>query len=129
MDRFYIIPNLLKDGDYAITNEIKNYIESRGCRCYTAEKDSDGHIIPGTVPDDAQCGLVLGGDGTLIRSVRDLGGRNLPLLGINLGTLGYLAEVDLDNYKEALDLLFNGTPDIEERMMLCGTFKAAKTLP
>ena len=34
MDRFYIIPNLLKDGDYAITNEIKNYIESRGGRCY-----------------------------------------------------------------------------------------------
>ena len=122
MDRFYIIPNLLKDGDYAITNEIKNYIESRGCCCYTAEKDSDGHIIPGTVPDDAQCGLVLGGDGTLIRSSGTLGGRNLPLLGINLGTLGYLAEVDLDNYKEALDLLFSGTPDIEERMMLCGTF-------
>lgn len=128
MDRFYIIPNLLKDGDYAITNEIKNYIESRGCRCYTAEKDSDGHIIPGTVPDDAQCGLVLGGDGTLIRSVRDLGGRNLPLLGINLGTLGYLAEVDLDNYKEALELLFNGTPDIEERMMLCGTFAGGEDL-
>ena len=128
MDRFYIIPNLLKDGDYAITNEIKNYIESRGCRCYTAEKDSDGHIIPGTVPDDAQCGLVLGGDGTLIRSVRDLGGRNLPLLGINLGTLGYLAEVDLDNYKEALDLLFSGTPDIEERMMLCGTFTGGEDL-
>ena len=85
MDRFYIIPNLLKDGDYAITNEIKNYIESRGCCCYTAEKDSDGHIIPGTVPDDAQCGLVLGGDGTLIRSVRDLGGRNLPLLGSGPG--------------------------------------------
>ena len=128
MDRFYIIPNLLKDGDYAITNEIKNYIESRGGRCYTAEKDSDGHIIPGTVPDDAQCGLVLGGDGTLIRSVRDLGGRNLPLLGINLGTLGYLAEVDLDNYKEALELLFNGTPDIEERMMLCGTFAGGEDL-
>ena len=123
MDRFYIIPNLLKDGDFAITNEIKNYIESRGRRCYTAEKDSGGHIMPGTVPDDAQCGLVLRGDGTLIRSVRDLGERNLPLLGINLGTLGYLAEVDLDNYKEALELLFDGTPDIEERMMLCGSYE------
>ena len=128
MDRFYIIPNLLKDGDYAITNEIKNYIESRGGRCYTAEKDSDGHIIPGTVPDDAQCGLVLGGDGTLIRSVRDLGGRNLPLLGINLGTLGYLAEVDLDNYKEALEPLFHKTPDVEERMMLSGTFNGGEEL-
>ena len=41
---------------------------------------------------------------------------------------GYLAEVDLDNYKEALDLLFSGTPDIEERMMLCGTFTGGEDL-
>ena len=50
---------------------------------------------PGTVPADAQCGLVLGGDGTLIRAVRDLGTNSLPLLGINLGTLGYLTDVEL----------------------------------
>lgn len=128
MDSFYIIPNLLKDGDYAITNEIRSYIESRGRCCHIARKDRDGHIIPGTIPDDVQCGLVLGGDGTLIRSVRDLGDIRLPLLGINLGTLGYLAEVDLDNYKEALDLLFEGTPDIEERMMLSGVFGGGSDL-
>ena len=60
MNSFYMIPNLLKDGDYAITNEIREYIESKGCRCTVAEKDSSGHILPGTVPDDVQCGLVLG---------------------------------------------------------------------
>ena len=128
MNSFYMIPNLLKDGDYAITNEIREYIESKGCRCTVAEKDSSGHILPGTVPDDVQCGLVLGGDGTLIRSVRDLGERSLPLLGINLGTLGYLAEVDLDNYKEALKPLFHKTPDVEERMMLSGTFNGGEEL-
>lgn len=122
MDSFYIIPNLLKDRDYAITNEIRSYIESKGRSCFIARKDREGHIIPGTIPEGVQCGLVLGGDGTLIRSVRDLGSIKLPLLGINLGTLGYLAEVDLDNYKEALDLVFDGTPDIEERMMLSGKF-------
>lgn len=128
MDSFYIIPNQLKDRDFAITNEIKSYIENNGRRCYVAEKDPKGHIIPGTVPDDVECGLVLGGDGTLIRSVRDLGERTLPLLGINLGTLGYLAEVDLDDYREALDHLFRRTPDIEERMMLSGIFKGGEDL-
>lgn len=128
MDSFYIIPNQLKDRDFAITNEIKSYIENSGRRCYVAEKDPKGHIIPGTVPDDVECGLVLGGDGTLIRSVRDLGERTLPLLGINLGTLGYLAEVDLDDYREALDHLFRRTPDIEERMMLSGIFKGGEDL-
>lgn len=50
------------------------------------------------MPSDVECGLVLGGDGTLIRAIRDLEGEELPLLGINLGTLGYLAEVELKDY-------------------------------
>ena len=122
MECFYIIPNMLKDPDQRVTTEIKEYIESRGRKCYVARKDEEGHIIRGSVPAEAECGLVLGGDGTLIRSVRDLGGKELPLLGINLGMLGYLAEVDLDNYKSALEQLFDGAPEIEDRMMLQGTF-------
>ena len=67
MDSFYIITNMLKDKDLRITNEIRAYIESRGKRCVLCRKDAEGHIIPDTVPDDVECGLVLGGDGTLIR--------------------------------------------------------------
>ena len=73
MDCFYIITNKLKDKDYAITSQIEQYIQSSGKKCFLSEKDSEGHIIPGTVPKEAECGLVLGGDGTLIRAVRDLG--------------------------------------------------------
>lgn len=127
MDCFYIITNKLKDPDFAITNEIKRYIESKGKICYLSEKDSEGHIIPGTVPVDAQCGLVLGGDGTLIRAVRDLGENSLPLLGINLGTLGYLTDVELKDFRSALDRLFDGEPEIEERMMLEGAFRNSRT--
>lgn len=126
MDCFYIITNKLKDKDYAITNEIRQYIEDHGKTCFLSEKDGEGHIIPGTVPEEAQCGLVLGGDGTLIRAVRDLGEHSLPLLGINLGTLGYLADVELKDFRGALDRLFGGQPDIEERMMLEGAFRNSK---
>lgn len=122
MDCFYIITNKLKDRDYKITNEIRTYIEEHGKKCILSEKDSEGHIIPGTVPEDAQCGLVLGGDGTLIRAVRDLGNCNMPLLGINLGTLGYLTEVELKDFRQALDQLFAGDPDVEDRMMIEGVF-------
>lgn len=126
MDYFYIITNKLKDKDYKITNEIRQYIESRGKTCFLSEKDGEGHIIPGTIPEGAQCGLVLGGDGTLIRAVRDMGRQSLPLLGINLGTLGYLADVELSDFKQALNQLFDGTPDIEERMMLEGVFRGER---
>ena len=126
MDCFYIITNKLKDPDFAITNEIKHYIERKGKKCRISEKDGEGHIIPGTIPTDAQCGLVLGGDGTLIRAVRDLGANSLPLLGINLGTLGYLTDVELKDFQAALDRLFEGEPDIEERMMLEGSFRGLR---
>mgnify|MGYP002797423246 CR=1 FL=1 len=120
MDCFYIITNRLKDRDFAVTNEIRRYIEKHGKKCILSEKDEEGHILPGTVPEEADCALVLGGDGTLIRAVRDLGDSNLPLLGINLGTLGFLTDVELKDFREALDRLFTGTPDIEERMMIEG---------
>lgn len=123
MDSFYIITNMLKDQDLRITNEIRGYIESRGRRCVLCKKDSEGHIIPGTVPDDVQCGLVLGGDGTLIRAVRDLRNRNLPLLGINLGTVGYLTDVELKDFRQALDRLIESEPDVEERMMISGVYR------
>ena len=122
MDCFYIITNKRKDEDYTITNKIRQYIEKHGKSCFLSEKDEKGHIVPGSVPREAQCGLVLGGDGTLIRAVRDLGDNSLPLLGINLGTVGYLADVELKDFESALDRLFDGVPDIEDRMMLEGTF-------
>ena len=121
METFYIITNRLKDQDFRITEEIRNYIEEHGKRCVLSEKDEEGHIVPGTVPGGMDCALVLGGDGTLIRAARELGGQNIPLLGINMGTLGYLTEVELPQFREALDKLFAGWPDIEERMMMRGT--------
>ena len=64
MERFYIITNLMKDPDYAITKEIQDYIEQHGRECILAKEDEQGFILPGTVPDHVDCGIVLGGDGT-----------------------------------------------------------------
>ncbi len=127
MDNFYIITNLLKDADLKITNEIKKYIEENGKRCILSEKDEQGHIIPETIPDGMECGLVLGGDGTLIRAARELKEYGIPLLGINLGTLGYLTEVEIGDFQSALDSLFVEKPRIEERMMLQGTINGKFT--
>lgn len=121
MDKFYVITNQLKDTDYRITNEIKEYIEANGKTCILSQKDTDGHIIPGTIPEGMDCAIVLGGDGTLIRAARELEGYGIPLLGVNMGTLGYLAEVELHDCRAALDRLFAEMPDIEDRMMLQGS--------
>ena len=121
MDRFYVITNNLKDMDYRITNEIKSYIEENGKLCILSKKDEDGHIIPESVPEGMDCSIVIGGDGTLIRAARELVGYDLPMLGVNMGTLGYLTEVEVQDYQKALDTLFVDRQNVEKRMMMRGS--------
>ncbi len=126
MERFYIITNNLKDPDYHITQEMKAYIVEHGKTCLLCVKDEEGHIISDKIPDGVDCAVVLGGDGTLIRAARELKTYNIPLLGVNMGTLGYLAEVELPYYKDALNYLFENTPEIEKRMMIHGSISGSK---
>lgn len=74
----------------------------------------------------ADCALVLGGDGTLLRAARTLMDSGIPLLGINLGTLGYLAEVESGCVEEAVEKLIRDEYVREERMMLSGSILAGE---
>ncbi|MDQ3646685.1 MAG: NAD(+)/NADH kinase [Actinomycetota bacterium] len=60
----------------------------------------------------------LGGDGTMLRAAQLAHGEDAPLLGVNLGTLGYLTEVDAAEADAALGAMFDGRFELEERMML-----------
>ncbi|MBP5310683.1 MAG: NAD(+)/NADH kinase [Lachnospiraceae bacterium] len=119
MKNFLIITNDKKDPQYTLTHEISDYIEKKGASAKIAAKSMDGEkgsIIPENTPID--CVLVLGGDGTMLRAAKDIMDRQIPILGINLGTLGFLADVEKDRYKEAIDALIADKFFIQERMML-----------
>jgi len=62
--------------------------------------------------------ICLGGDGTFLKCGRKIFSRRIPILGINLGNLGFLTEVDKNEIDPAIKRLVNGDYDIEERMML-----------
>jgi len=70
--------------------------------------------------DLAACDAVvsLGGDGTLLRAVRGLGGADRPLLGINLGSLGFLTDVSAEELETALQALLAGRFHLDSRMLL-----------
>ena len=126
MDKFYIITNRDKDQKLRFTEEIVQYLKEHGKKCQVqqAERRVEGeyhYTDPALIPEDTQCILVLGGDGTLLQAARDVVHREIPMLGINLGTLGFLAEIDKTSIYTALDKLFEDDYEIEERMMLTGT--------
>ncbi|MBQ1802587.1 MAG: NAD(+)/NADH kinase [Lachnobacterium sp.] len=122
MKNFVLITNEFKDNDLVLSKKIIDYINKKGGRAkglisgVEATKSKQFDITD--IPVDTDCVLVLGGDGTLIRAATKLSSLELPLIGINLGTLGYLCELEESTIFNAIDLLFKGNYFIEERMAL-----------
>lgn len=117
---------MTKNQNLRFTEEIVQYLKEHGKKCQVqqAERRVEGeyhYTDPALIPEDTQCILVLGGDRTLLQAARDVVHREIPMLGINLGTLGFLAEIDKTSIYTALDKLFADDYEIEERMMLTGT--------
>ena len=104
MNNFFIIANKQKDINLEITEQIRHHISRLGAVCNIYDQyDRDVSSID--IPEETQCILVIGGDGTILAAARMLVGSNIPLLGINLGTLGFLADVNLADLSKTLDLL------------------------
>lgn len=123
MEHFYIITNGHKDRNLEKTNDIRKYLEEHQKKCTVQvrkPKREQGYTDAWQIPEDVDCILVLGGDGTLLQAARDIMERDIPLLGINLGTLGYLAEIEEAGMHAALDQLLGGGYEVEQRMMLQG---------
>jgi NAD+ kinase len=72
----------------------------------------------GEISEQADLVVVLGGDGTLISAARLVGDRQVPILGVNLGSLGFLTEITLDELYPALEKFLAGESTLSERMML-----------
>ena len=62
--------------------------------------------------------LSFGGDGTLLRTAHRTGPNDIPLLGVNIGRLGFLADIEVEQLTEALEAIHHGDYTVEERMVL-----------
>ena len=117
MNNFFIIANKQKDINLEITEQIRHHISRLGAVCNIYDQyDRDVSSID--IPEGTQCILVIGGDGTILAAARMLVGSNIPLLGINLGTLGFLADVNLADLSKTLDLLLQDQYQVENSIML-----------
>lgn len=122
MKNIVLIPNEQKDVGYAVTKEVIGILRSFGARIYIDEAlplVSDGVTLysAASFPKDAELLLVIGGDGTMLHAAALALQYDVPLLGINMGRLGYLTTVERSELA-LLSRLQDDTYTVEERMTL-----------
>ena len=113
--------NPLKDDLPGAAHTIASLCSASGAKCFASE-DLAG-AVPSTIPvlpnedliETVDVVIALGGDGTMLRAGRVLGLSGVPLLGVNLGSLGYLTDVPLDELSEAVEKLLSGQFHIDTR--------------
>ena len=103
---------------------LQSFLEGRGLRVFLG--DTTASEIAGirveesgqSLPETIDVGIVVGGDGTMLHVARTLADFGLPLIGINLGRLGFLTEIPAEKMEQKLDEILNGDFIVEERIML-----------
>ncbi|MDD7266651.1 MAG: NAD(+)/NADH kinase [Lachnospiraceae bacterium] len=116
MKKICMIINRDKDPDDSIRKELQDYLRGLGVESICVEMEE----LAGLKAENMEFILALGGDGTFIRAARAVLGKNIPIAGYNIGTLGFLAEIDRNNRDVLMKRLVDGQYRVETRMMLEG---------
>ena len=115
MQRAAIITNKKKDSDGSITKLCADILKSKYELVF-----SDGTDKAHTKKTLEGCSvaIVIGGDGTILLAANEAAVAGVPVLGINMGNVGFLADVELAEVRKALECLIDGAYTIEERFMI-----------
>ena len=112
MSMYYLIVNEEKDSGCQVAKGIQAYMQEAGHRVVIQSHDAID------IQEKADMAIVLGGDGTVIAAAKKIAGKEIPILGVNLGTLGFLTEIEKPKIYPALDAVMSGKYTIEKRMAL-----------
>lgn len=124
MNRYGIIINRDKDISLEYTSKLVDSITRRKGQVNLVADIAEEIGLPiekmseEDVLEQSDVLICIGGDGTLLRTARKAYQKDLPILGINLGTLGFLTEVEKNDIDNAVEKLFLKQYSIEERIML-----------
>ena len=125
MNNFLLYFNLSDDRCDNIYKKLQIIAESNNVNFYLLEeqKECKKYFPLLTKQNKIDCVLVFGGDGTILRAVKSALDYEVPIMGINLGHLGFLSEISLDELDKAIKELKNEKYKILSRMMLKITIK------
>ena len=106
--------------------EVADWLEKRGCsvvacdesKIFLGKRPKTPHVPKEQLPTSCDMVIVFGGDGTFLSIARQMIWKSVPILGVNLGRLGFLTEVKVEELYETLDLVLKGQYQVQERSML-----------
>jgi NAD+ kinase len=128
-----IVANIEKEKITDHVKSLKKWLEDKGVKVFlekeiSAKVSAGGGLAWKDLARKSEMVVVLGGDGTMLRTARYLAGYKVPILGINMGTFGYLTEVNLNELHSTLELIIQGKFITEKRMMFDVSIKSGKTI-
>jgi len=103
--------------DQSVVDRAVEAVRARGLEAFELQRDAPLHSASGRLKDTVLV-LTLGGDGTFLAGARLAAPRGVPVLGVNLGRLGFLTEVEADELEHGLARFFDGNYRTEERTIL-----------
>lgn len=123
MKKVGLIINKDKDVDFTITNKILDWILEKSVLVYVNDKLDYNHqrliyVDKLQMFENVDFVITLGGDGTILGVAREIVEYEIPILGVNLGHLGFITEVEIKELFYALEKVLNGDYNIEKRIML-----------
>lgn len=122
MEKVGIICKRGKTEPVEIVRELQPWLRKKGLTVFLEPEIAEIFQTTGYPRDwivsSADVIIVLGGDGTMLGAARLIGDRAVPILGVNLGGLGFITEVNRDDLYDVLESVFSGGCPVEERIML-----------
>lgn len=118
-----LVVNYRKKQPLSFAKKLINWFEEKGISVFLPPEDGmvmniDKKYFVSNLGQKVDCTISLGGDGTFLRGARLMAPYGIPVLGINMGTLGFLTELEVSEIDNALDKLICGQYYLEDRMML-----------
>jgi len=119
MKNFFLVPNLDKPESLPLAEKFRDLSRIAGGDSVIFLPKED-HAFPAAedVPEAAEAVIVFGGDGTIIHTATAFSERNIPVFGINTGTVGFLSSCEAENTEQAFSALSRGDYRVDERMLL-----------
>ena len=118
ISNFGITYNAQINDALAISKEISAYLTNAGARISSVEAIQEETMRHDIKQADLDALIVLGGDGTILRACHLCSSAKIPIVGVNLGTMGFLIELQRDEWRQYLQRLLSGEYRIDKRMML-----------